>query len=323
MIVAYFSKGTLTSETITSKNKELLQHAIWVDLLLPTKEEELLVERFLQLDIPSREERQGIEPSGRLYKENGTFFMTATMIAKSDSPEPTSDAITLIMSRDKLITLRHIEPQAFALFTSQLPKLSTESHCAPYLIVSLLEATIDRLADICERVGLCLDEYSQTIFRTQKSDKVKLDYRELLKELGSNGDLNAKAWESLASLHRLNGFFGQAVSGILDEQMQPQLTMLTKDISALSDQVKFLSSKVNFLLDATLGMVNIEQNNIIKIFSIAAVIFLPPTLIASVYGMNFELIPGLKWQYGYPFSIVLMLVSGWLPYQYFKIKKWL
>ena len=323
MIIAYLSKKKLKPETITQENKELLHDAIWIDLLLPTKEEEMMVENLFHLNILPREEMQGIEPSSRLYKENGAFFMTATMIAKSDSPEPKSDAITLIINGDKLITVRYIEPQAFALFTSHLPKLSSENHCAPHLIVALLEATIDRLADICERIGRNLDQYSQTVFRTQGSDKIKLDYRQLLQELGANGDLNAKAWESLASLNRLNGFFGQAVAAKLDDDMQPRLMTLTKDISALNDQVKFLSSKVNFLLDATLGMVNIEQNNIIKIFSIAAVIFLPPTLIASIYGMNFQILPGLKWQYGYPFSIFLMLLSGWLPYQYFKIKKWL
>ncbi len=109
----------------------------------------------------------------------------------------------------------------------------------------------------------------------------------------------------------------------MDENLKLRSKALNKDIAALNDQVKFLSAKVNFLLDATLGMVNIEQNNIIKIFSIAAVIFLPPTLIASIYGMNFNFMPELNWKYGYPLAIFLMLVSGWLPYQYFKIKKWL
>ena len=323
MIIAYLSKETLRPEVITSKNNALLHEAIWIDLLLPSKDEEMLIEKLFNINIRPREEIQGIEPSSRLYKEKDTVFMTATMIAKSDSPEPKSDAITLILKDNKLITVRYIEPLAFALFISHLPKLSTESHRAIDLTVALLEATIDRLADICERIGRSLEAYSQTIFRAQTPNKMKLDYKQLLQELGSNGDLNAKAWESLVSFNRLNGFFGQAVGSQLAEDTQSRLMTLTKDISALSDQVKFLTSKVNFLLDATLGMVNIEQNNIIKIFSIAAVIFLPPTLIASIYGMNFQFIPGLEWHYGYPFSIVLMLLSGWLPYQYFKIKKWL
>ncbi len=323
MITAYLSKNNFLPEVITQNNQALIQKASWVDLLHPTRDEETLIERLLDVDIRTREEMQGIEPSSRLYKENDTVFLTATMIAKSDSSEPKSDAITLILKDDKMITVRYIEPQAFSLFISQLPKLAHECHHATYLVIALLEATIDRLADISERVGRSLDDYSQTIFRTQTSEKIKLDYKQLLQELGSNGDLNAKAWESLVSFNRLNSFFGQAIASKFDEDMQSKLATLSKDIIALRDQVKFLTAKVNFLLDATLGMVNIEQNNIIKIFSIAAVIFLPPTLIASIYGMNFVAIPELSWGFGYPFSICLMLLSGWLPYKYFKVKKWL
>ena len=322
MITAYLSKNKFQPQIVTQKNKTILHQAIWVDLLHPTKKEIVLIEDMLDLDIRNREEMQGIEPSSRLYKDNETIFLTATMIAKSDSSEPKSDAITLILKKEKLITVRYIEPQAFSLFISQLPKLPTQYHQPLYLIITLLEATIDRLADISERIGRSLDDYSQTIFRTQASEKIKLDYKRLLQELGSNGDLNAKSWESLVSFNRLNGFLGQVIISKVDEEIQTKLATITKDIVALRDQVKFLTSKVNFLLDATLGMVNIEQNNIIKIFSIAAVIFLPPTLIASIYGMNFH-IPELSWKLGYPFSIGLMLISGWIPYKYFKIKKWL
>ena len=303
MITAYLKQDKFKPEIITSKNQVLLHDAVWIDLLHPSKAESLVIKKFIDLELPTREAMQEIEPSSRLYKDDGTVFMTATMIAKSDSSEPLSDAITLILKDDKLITVRYIEPQAFALFISHLPKLLVNDNHAIYLIISFLEATIDRLADISERIGRCLD------------DKL------LLQELGSNGDLNAKVWESLVSFNRLSGFLGQAVSTKFDEDIRARLAALIKDISALSDQGKFLTSKVNFLLDATLGMVNIEQNNIIKIFSIAAVIFLPPTLIASIYGMNFKVFPELAFRYGYPLAIGLMLLSGWLPYQYFKLKK--
>ncbi len=323
MITAYFNTDTFHPEIITSKNQALLCDAIWIDLLHPSKEERLVIKKYIDLKLPTLEEMQEIEPSSRLYKEDGVLFMTATMIAKSDSDEPKSDAITLVLKDDQLITVRYIEPQAFSLFIAHLPKLIIDSNHAVCLVISLLEATIDRLADISELIGRGLDAYSQTIFRPQSVDKIKLDYKQLLQQLGSNGDLNAKVWESLVSFNRLSGFFGQAEASKFDDDMRSRLAMLTKDISALSDQGKFLNSKVNFLLDATLGMVNIEQNNIIKIFSIAAVIFLPPTLIASIYGMNFQSMPELSFRFGYPLSIGLMLLSGWLPYKFFKVKKWL
>ncbi len=115
----------------------------------------------------------------------------------------------------------------------------------------------------------------------------------------------------------------QSIGSNADQDTQSRLTSISKDIAALSDHANFVANKVTFLLSATLGMVNIEQNNIIKIVSVAAVIFLPPTLIASIYGMNFHVIPELSWKYGYVFSVVLMLLAAWLPYKYFKLRKWL
>jgi magnesium transporter len=141
--------------------------------------------------------------------------------------------------------------------------------------------------------------------------------------MGANADLNTKVCESLVTFNRLIPFFSQmAGSRINDERLQ-RLGTLGKDINSLSDHAIFLSSKVNFLLDATLGMVNIEQNNIIKIFSVAAVIFLPPTLVASIYGMNFHIMPELEWHYGYVYALGMILLAAWLPYKYFKHKKWL
>ncbi|OGT38157.1 MAG: magnesium and cobalt transport protein CorA [Gammaproteobacteria bacterium RIFCSPHIGHO2_12_FULL_37_14] len=325
MIITYLSEKKLKPETITMDNQAALNSALWVDLLNPTKEEEVWVESTLCLDIPTREEMQEIELSSRLYEENGALFMTVTMVAKSTSPEPTSDAVTLILTKTKLITVRYIEPHSFSLFTSYMAKLPLQSHNANALLVELLDASIDRLADILENVSSQLDNYSNVIFHSELNEKYskKTDYKTLLQRIGASGDLNTKVQESLISFNRLMIFFGKKYSSEFDSSIQSKLTMIADDTKSLKDHVTFLSNKVNFLLDATLGMVNIEQNNIIKIFSIAAVILLPPTLVASVYGMNFEFMPELKWHWGYPFAIMLMLISAWLPYKYFKLKKWL
>lgn len=322
MIIVYASSNHFIPKTITTNDSSALPSANWIDLLNPTKEEEQFIESFLRIDIPTKEEMQEIEPSNRLYKENDVLFMTATMTAKSESSEPQNEAVTFILIDDKLVTIRYIEPHAFSLFISRLPKLTADNHHAINLMIELLESTIDRLADIFERVGRNLDQFSQTIFHIQASDK-KLNYKDFLQKIGVNGDLNTKAWESLASFNRLCSYFSNVMSVKLSDELQSRLNIVSRDIVALHDHVHFLSTKVNFLLDATLGMVNIDQNNIIKIFSIAAVIFLPPTLIASIYGMNFVTMPELKWHLGYPIAIGLMLISAWLPYQFFKLKKWL
>ncbi|MDR3491114.1 MAG: magnesium/cobalt transporter CorA [Gammaproteobacteria bacterium] len=299
--------------------------ALWIDLLSPTKQEENELEKSLGLKIPTREEMSEIELSSRLYKEDDTLFMTATMLAQSDSNEPKYDAVTFILTEKQLITIRYIEPQAFRLFISHVrKKLQTYTQPAS-LLIECLDATVDRLADILEIIGHRLDTYSKVIFDPsyEVDPTKKLDYQQLLQQTGANGDLNSKTRESLVSFNRLITYLIQNIGNKLDSDAHQHLTTLSKDISSLSDHANFLSSKINFLLDATLGMVSIEQNKIIKIFSVAAVIFLPPTLIASIYGMNFHFMPELSWKGGYFFAIFLMLLSAWLPYKYFKRRKWL
>lgn len=325
MMITYLNQKKLIPQEITTDNQALLQEALWIDLICPSKTEEALAEQYFDLEIPTREEMREIELSSRLYKENDTLFMTATMLAHSDSPESSQyDAVTFILTKSQLITIRYIEPLAFKLFISRLQKMSPVSvpHQATALFIDLLDATTDRLADILEAVGRRLDECSKTIFLPQQTPQ-SLDYQQFMQQIGSNGDVNAKVRESLMMFNRLITFFGQTASPRVNDEEQLRLTTLSKDILALSDHASFLSNKVNFLLDATLGMVSIDQNKIIKIFSVAAVIFLPPTLIASIYGMNFKFMPELSWHWGYSIAIALMLLSAWLPYKYFKRRKWL
>jgi magnesium transporter len=323
MIIAYLIQKTLIPQAITVENMALLKGAVWIDVIAPSKIEEIQVEECLGFEIPTRAEMVEIELSSRLYKDNGAIFMTATMIAQSDSVDPKFDPVTFVLTPERLITIRYIEPQSFKLFTSQLHKLGL-THCdASTLLVELLDATIDRLADILELVGHRLDDYSKAIFRAPNDREERLNYQELMQQIGIDGDLNTKARESLVTFNRLITFFGQTSGSKIDNEGQLRLVTLSKDIAALSDHANFLSGKINFLLDATLGMVSIEQNNIIKIFSVAAVIFLPPTLIASIYGMNFKFMPELSWRWGYLSAIGLMLLSSWLPYKFFKHRKWL
>lgn len=323
MIIAYLNENKVTPHVITSDNQSLLKEALWIDLLSPSRLEEAQVEQYLQVPIPTREDMVEIELSSRLYKENGVLYMTAGIIAQSDSPNPIFDPVTFVLTERQLITIRYIEPQSFKLFTAHFTKLDSYYNNVPTLLIELLDANIDRLADILEFLGRRLDGYSKTIFQSGNGAGMQLDYKKLMQQIGANGDLNTKARESLVTFNRLITFFAQTVNSKISDEGQLRLRMLNQDITSLSDHANFLSTKINFLLDATLGLVNIDQNNIIKIFSVIAVIFLPPTLIASIYGMNFHFIPELSWKYGYLFSIGLILLAAWLPYKYFKYKKWL
>lgn len=327
MITAYrLTALGLQPVDIVAENVDLLNDARWIDLLSPNKQEEKLVEKYLDLDIPTKKEMQEIEPSNRLYKEGNTLFMTATMVSQSDSSNPSTDAVTFILTDKRLITVRYIEPHSFSLFISRLSRTYKNETQAEQLLIGLLESTVDRLADILENITHNLDHYSQLIFRPGQSNgnsQERTDYTSLLQNIGANGDLGTKARDSLVSFNRLVYYLGQTFGSKFEAEFQLNMSIIKKDIDALSDHASFISTKVSFLLNATLGMVNIEQNNIIKIFSVAAVIFLPPTLIASIYGMNFSFMPELDWRLGYPIAIMLMLISAWLPYRYFKKRKWL
>lgn len=324
-MLAYIDRKMDVPQTAIIDNQmsfAALDDSVWIDLFDPSKAEEDQVEQYIGRNIPTREEMIEIEFSSRLYKENDVLFMTAMMISKSDSPNPMLGPVTFVLTQKQLITLRYIESQAFPLFISQIKKIDATHRDAVVLFTTLLDAAIDRLADILELVGRKLDHYSQTIFNPQNKT-VKLDYHQLMQQIGANGDLNTKARESLVTFNRLISFFGQTAQARIDHERKTQLATLNADVASLSDYANFLSTKINFLLDATLGMVNIEQNNIIKILSVAAVIFLPPTLVASIYGMNFHFMPELSWKYGYLLAIGMIVFAAWLPYKYFKYLKWL
>lgn len=324
MINAYIlENGILQFYEITEKNRLLLQQAVWIDLFIPTQADELLVESIISLNIPTRDDMREIEVSSRLYKEDSTLFMTAPMIVNSESNRPFLDAVSFILTKSQLITIRYFSLQTFSLFSTRINKNELPYSAANIVFIGLLEIAIDRIADTLERVGSSIDTHSQIIFRDEIKLKKTFNFQELLQEIGSNGDLGAKARESLIAFNRIVSYFKQNQKLGLDNDADQRLIALTADIQALSDHVGFLSNQINFLLNANLGMININQSNIIKIFSIAAVIFLPPTLVASVYGMNFKFMPELSWHYGYPYALCTMLASAFIPYQFFKWKKWL
>jgi len=243
-------------------------------------------------------------------------------MCQSESATPKTTPVTFILTGHRLITVRYDEPRPFAIVEHKLaracpPKVSGES-----VLMDLLDAVIDRSADILERVGAEVDEVSRTIF---EPDIETPDYKEVLKTLGRKGDLTSKARESLVSIGRLLLFLAtEAETMRWSKDVRAHLQSMRRDTASLSDHATYLSNKVTFLLDAMLGVVNLEQNAIIKIFSIAAVIFMPPTLVASIYGMNFHNgMIELDWAYGYPFALTLMVAAAVLPIVYFKWKKWL
>jgi magnesium transporter len=297
---------------------------VWLDLVAPTKEEEHRVETLLGVGVPTREEMQEIEVSSRLYEENGALYMTAPIVAKADTEHPEAAAVSFILAGDRLITVRYAEPQSFTLFSARCQRAPGPYARGDAVMAALLDALIDRIADVLEHIGMEVDDISHEIFERSAKPRRGGDFPGILRRLGRRGDLTSKVRESLVGVGRVLMFLSQAsMAQKIGKDLRNRLRTMSRDVRSLTDHASFLSSKINFLLDATLGMINIEQNAIIKIFSVVAVVFLPPTLIASIYGMNFEYMPELEWPLGYPMALLLMLASAITPYLYFKRRGWL
>jgi magnesium transporter len=318
MITAYVrGNGTLMPVAVQD-GQPLPNEAIWVDLLAPTKQEEALAEEGLAIELPTREEMREIEISSRLYQENGALFMTATVVTQVEAGNPETEPVTFILVGRRLVTIRYANPMPFRLFASQVQRQPEISGTGETVLAGLLDAIIDRIADVLERVQHDMSQVSRTIFTREKTD-----YEEVLRKIGFAEGLNSRCRESLVSIGRVLSYLSRPSEVKPNKALARSLKTLSRDVIALSDHSSFLANNITFMLDATLGMSNIEQTDVIKIFSVMSVLFLPPTLIASVYGMNFRAMPELGWSFGYPLSILLMVIAGILPYVYFKRRGWL
>jgi magnesium transporter len=324
MLLVYVPRGTSLERIQVEPGQPPPAAAVWIDLVMPTAQEDKLVEALLGIAVPTREEMQEIEVSSRLYVENGGRYMTATLMCHSDSATPKTTPITFILSAHRLLTVRYDDPRPFAIVEHKLARLCPPKLSGETVLMDLLDAVIDRSADILERVGAEVDQVSHSIFEPEEEVEPP-SYKDVLKALGRKGDLTSKVRESLVSIGRLLLFLtNEAESMKWPKDTRQQLQSMRRDTASLSDHATYLANKITFLLDAMLGVVSIQQNDIIKIFSIAAVVFMPPTLVASIYGMNFHHnMIELEWQYGYPFALVLIVLAAVLPIVYFKWKKWL
>lgn len=298
------------------------QDSVWVDVFDPTEQEREAVRSFLGVDTPTKDDLEEIEISSRLYLEDNAVFMTALVLSKTETHDPECQAVSFILAADRLLTVRFSEPQPFNTFANRSER---QAHAWPkgeLVLAGLLEAVIDRTADVLEKVGSEVDILSKQIF-SRNGDGATKDFQQILLRLGDRNDLTSKSRESLISIGRLLAFLTQAIDLKASRDMKGRIKVMTRDVASLSDHTTFLSNKITFLLDAVLGVVNIEQSRIIKILSVAATVFLPPTLLASVWGMNFKYMPELDWTHGYSIALLTIVISAVVPYLMFRWQKWL
>lgn len=322
MLNVYVVENNALKNLILDDSFTIPPDAIWLDLLEPTREEEEAVERFIGVEVPTREEMNEIEISNRLYQDHDALYLTLTLLAKADY-HPENHAVSFVIKKDTIVTIRYTDFHPFITYTHFAERSHPNVKYTPATIFTdLLMRVINRLADILEMIGKNIDTLSYKILNKTSRKEENPDLQEMLELIGNNGDLISKARESMITISRLIAFTSQMMTND-GEEIRLQLATAGTDLAALGDHATFLSGKISFLLDATLGMISIEQNNIIKIFSVASVVFLPPTLVASIYGMNFHNMPELEWLMGYPYAMFLMALSAFIPYAYFKRKKWL
>jgi magnesium transporter len=297
----------------------------WIDLLEPTREEEKLVETFIGSNVPTRDDLAEIEPSSRLYERQGTLYLTMSTLTGIDEGDPTSSPIGFILTNSHLVTVRYADPRPFRLLVEHMkrePDLATE---AGHLLIRLLDAVVDRLADEIERVSAEIEKISKHIFKRGMEDRRIPAARltALLTRIGRAQSLLAKIRETAVSTSRLIHFLAASNRVRRLEDERDHVGSIAADLAALIDHSSFLSEQLTFQLDASLGLISIEQNAAMKLFSWAALVFLPPTMVAGIYGMNFEHMPELKWLYGYPMALTIMLVSGVAPWLYMKKRGWI
>ena len=323
MLTLYDGQAVHSKLSPHQLDKSRLNNVLWIDLHMPDNNTISALESALGIDIPTPDDMREIETSSRLYREANALFMTATIVFSADTAAPRSTPVTFIVQPSRLITLRYADPSPFRRMATICEKDKSLLHDPTRLLSELLDAIVDRLADLLERTAVELDELSEKIFASGKLQRRDPSYfQDQLLALGRNADLVAKIRESLSSITRLCIYFGES-ERVSSVEQKERVQAIRADLSSLVDHSNFVNSKIQFLLEAVLGLVNIEQNRVIKALSVAATVFLPPTLIASIYGMNFDFMPELSWPLGYPMAIGLMVLSGLLPYLWLRKRAWI
>jgi magnesium transporter len=308
---------TTLKEIRSSQAREALPlaEASWVDVTDPTDEERALIETVHTAPLPDPDEMEEIEASARYFIDAAGIHVHSLFLYQSEGRHKT-DSVAFILNDRRLLTFRDTELPDFRLLRMRAHRGWVEAKNSLDIMLALLEQKVENLADSLEDIHRRLENVSYMVL-----EEVSGELEDAIDNLAKLEDSNGKIRLCLMDTQRSISFLQRHIRNYPEQQ--DTCREIFRDIETLMSHTAFLFEKINFLMDAAQGFINIEQNQIIKIFSIAAVVFLPPTLVASMYGMNFQLMPELNWEFGYPMAVMLMVLSGIAPYWYFKRKGWL
>lgn len=316
MLTAYVLRadGKLDSSVI-EEDSQLVPEALWLDLVEPSEAERRWIEQSYEQALPTGEAMAEIEASSRFFKDTDGLHLRSYFLQESPN-DPKNLNVAFVLNRGRVFTVREDDLVTFRTFRERAKLTPGLVRNAVSVLLQLFETKVDRLADLLEDLHTELEGLSGRVFRGKERD-----LEDLMTRLARAQDVNDKTRLSLRDKQRALSFLLR--SGECPDEESPLLHEILVDIDSLSAHSAFLFDKMGFLINATVGLISIQQNKIIKIFSIAAVVFLPPTLVASIYGMNFHAMPELAWTYGYSMSLGLMVGAGAGVYWYFKRKGWL
>ena len=325
MLTAYACDGTRLRRLSSSVSSSELSRAVWIDLIAPDEQEQKAVEAAVGLVIPSSAALSEIETSSRLNFDKGTFTLSMPLISR-EAGDVRGVPGGFVLSKDRLITIRFAPHSVFDRFAEREMAGGASDRSSIEMFAGLMEALIDRAADGLEQLRAEMDVISARIFRRESSWANKREdaiLRDTLSALGRIGEVISLIRESQVGAERIIPYVARSSIDWMPSDVKTRLRVMQMDVQSLSDFDTHLNDKLQFLLDATLGFINIAQNNVMKVMTVTSVVGIPPVLMAGIWGMNFKNMPELNWAWGYPVGLTVIAVSALLPLVWFRLRDWI
>jgi magnesium transporter len=316
---------TAYSTSPNAKESSAASTVSWIDLLQPTDEERASVEASYGLDLPSREELSEVELSSRISEENGVLFLSMPTVSRMGELDQERSPLGFVLSKNLLVTIRYAQLISFDTVAEKRSKADGSLSSVDTFAV-IADEMVDLSADLLEKIAADLDSVSRAVFSklesqghvTQSNDEL----RGVLIGVGNAGERLSRIRDTVLGLQRIVPFVAGAEQDWIPANIRVRLKANQSDLSSLAEYETHLFDKVQFLLDAVLGFINTKQNDIFQVLTVISIVGIPPTLVASIYGMNFRNMPELSWPWGYPYALVLILLSAILPILWFKWRRW-
>jgi magnesium transporter len=321
-VIRAWKPGECQLQPVPDSGPLPLASALWLDVESVTPEEEKRLEDALGIEVPTREEQKQLELSSRLYREGDALYLASTMLVNTETDLPEVSTVTCIITRERLLTVRYSEPQAIPVCARRLGRQG--GHVSPAVVFqTLMESAVERLGGIMQRLAERIEALSTRIFHGVEGQRRNDALHDALTEVGRIGHVLALVRQSLVEKGLMLSFVDKSGKDLVAADCMDELRLLNGDTRSLTDQATFMGDKITFLLDAAVGYISIEQNRIMTVVSVLAVIFMPPTLVAGIYGMNFKVMPELEWRYGYPYAIALMVALVSVIVWFIRRRRWM